>query len=267
MAWRPSAKRALARRAAEALTALVWLTRYPVGRFLRPPVPQLASAVWAFPLAGLALALPASVPLLAGLPAPVAAILAVGVMVWLTGAMHEDGLADYTDGCGGATRERRLEIMRDSRIGSYGVLALLLVTGLRIASLAELARISPWAAAGALAVAASLSRAGMGMAMAVMDPARPDGLGRAAGRASLAAAGWGWALAAAVVAPLILAGTLSVFAAIAAILACAAAQFLLGRGAQRRLGGQTGDVLGAMQQKGECATLLTLLILTSARAA
>jgi len=267
MAWRLSAKPALARRAAEALTALIWLTRYPVGALIRPPVPQLASAVWAFPLAGLALALPASCLLLAGLPASVAAILAIGAMVWLTGAMHEDGLADYTDGCGGTTRERRLEIMRDSRIGSYGVLALLLVTGMRIASLAELARINPWAAAGALAAAASLSRAGMGTAMAVMGPARPDGLGRAAGRASLAAAGWGWALAAAVFAPLVLAGTFPVFAAIVAILACAGTQFLLGRSAARRLGGQTGDVLGAMQQAGECATLLALLVLAGARPA
>ena len=121
----------MARLWADAVTALVWLTRLPLGRFLPgTPVP-LARAAWAFPLAGLAVAMAAAAVLLLadtlGLSAAIAAILAVGMQVWLTGGLHEDGLADYADGCGGATRARSLEIMRDSRIGSYGVLALLLV--------------------------------------------------------------------------------------------------------------------------------------------
>ncbi|MDN3711343.1 adenosylcobinamide-GDP ribazoletransferase [Paracoccus cavernae] len=73
-----------------------------------------------------------------GLPQALAAILAVAAMVWLSGGLHEDGLADLADGMGGPNRERRLEIMRDSRIGSYGALTLGLVTAIRITALAVL---------------------------------------------------------------------------------------------------------------------------------
>jgi len=90
--------------------------------------PDFRTAPRMLPLAGLILALPAALTLLAarglGLGPFLAAALALTVMVLVTGALHEDGLADLADGCGGATRERRLEIMRDSRLGSYGAIAL-----------------------------------------------------------------------------------------------------------------------------------------------
>lgn len=249
----------MARRAGEVATALVWLTRLPLGRLLPRTTPPLARAAWAFPLAGVAVALPAGVLIWAGaalsLPPLVCALLALGAMAMLTGALHEDGLADFADGCGGADRARALDIMRDSRVGSYGVIALLLSFGLRAAALAALA---PAQALAALAAAAALSRAGMAAGLALLPPARPEGLGRLAGRASggqaLVAAGIGAAL-------LIWPATLGAHAAAAwlsALLCCGAAQFFIARRARRALGGQTGDVLGAMQQVGEIAVLLAL---------
>ncbi|MBD9527876.1 adenosylcobinamide-GDP ribazoletransferase [Paracoccus sp. PAR01] len=248
----------------QAVTALVWLTRLPLGRFLpQPPVP-LSQAAWAFPVAGLAIGTAAAAVLLLadalGLSAAIAAILAIGVQVWLTGGLHEDGLADYADGCGGATRARSLEIMRDSRIGSYGVLALLLVLGLRAACLTQLTGLTPILAAIALIGAAMLSRAGMSVALAMMPPAREDGLGRAAGRPSGKAAVSAVALSFIPLFIFTISGIIPFAAAVSPPLACLGAQALLARQAHRRLGGQTGDVLGALQQTGELATLLALLV-------
>lgn len=240
---------------AEAATALVWLTRLPLGKLLpAAPVP-LARAAWAFPLAGMAVALPAGglfwLCAQIGLPPLAGALLALGLAAWLTGALHEDGLADFADGGGSPDRARALEIMRDSRIGSYGVVALILSFGLRAAALAAMA---PGQGLAALVAAAALSRAGMAAGLAALPPARADGLGRAAGRPrapqALVAAMIGAGL---LIWPAGLSGTWP-----AALLACAAAQALIACNARRRLGGQTGDVLGAMQQVGEIAVLLLL---------
>ncbi|SMO50816.1 adenosylcobinamide-GDP ribazoletransferase [Paracoccus laeviglucosivorans] len=232
----------------EFATALVWLTRLPMRRVI--PVP-LARAVWAFPLVGLVVALLGSVTLIVAdalaLSDMVAALLALAVMALATGALHEDGLADYADGCGGATRERALAIMRDSRIGSYGVLALIFSVGLKVAALADTDQ-----AALALIAAAALSRAGMGAGLRWLPPARSDGLGRLAGRPTTGAVWTGLAIGAA------LAALCGFGAAVLAVLACGTAQALVARNARRRLGGQTGDVLGAMQQVGEVAALLAL---------
>ena len=90
-----------------------------------------------------------------GLPPWPAALLTVGATVWITGALHEDGLADLADGCGGAfERSRKLAIMRDSRIGAYGVLALILSIGLRGAALAALAAPAGPDSAAAVLIAA-----------------------------------------------------------------------------------------------------------------
>lgn len=241
--------------AAQAATALVWLTRLPLGRLLPArPVP-LSQAAWAFPLAGVAVALPSgAVFWLAaqlGLPPLAGALLALGLATALTGALHEDGLADFADGCGSADRARALEIMRDSRIGSYGVVALILSFGLRASALAALAPAAGWAA---LVGAAALSRAGMAVGLCGLPPARADGLGRAAGRVSAGQA----ALAVLIGALLMLWPAGLSGAWLAALLACVLAQAAIARSARRRLGGQTGDVLGAMQQVGEGAALLVL---------
>jgi adenosylcobinamide-GDP ribazoletransferase len=242
-----------ARRMAEARLALMLLTRLPVGR-LAEPAPGLAEARWAWPLAGLAVgaagwAAFAGAQAL-GLPTAAAAWLALGAGALVTGALHEDGLADWADGAGaGGDRARRLEIMADSRIGSFGVVALILSFGLRAAALAALA--PGLAAFLAMAVA---SRAAMLALQEALPPARPGGLGaQASGRG-----GWRGALGLALgLAALLALGAPGLAAGLAMALAAAA----LGRHALARLGGQTGDVLGAGQQVAEIAGWLALLAL------
>lgn len=227
--------------------ALVWLTRLPLGGLIGARPRPLAQAAWSFALAGLVVGLAGAAGFFAGaLVSPaVAGIAAVAAMVWITGGLHEDGLADFADGMGGATTARRLEIMRDSRIGSYGALALGLVTALRVAALAGTT------GAFALLGAAALSRGGMVAGMAALPPARADGLGRAAGRPGAGqvalALALGWL-------PFAFGGSLAL--ALVPPLACLGAQALVAAKARRALGGQTGDVLGAMQQAGEVAALL-----------
>ncbi|MDS9468002.1 adenosylcobinamide-GDP ribazoletransferase [Paracoccus sp. MBLB3053] len=253
----------MARLPGEAATALVWLTRLPLGAALPRPIPSLALAAWAFPLAGLVVASCAGLVLIAaaaiGLPSPVVAILAIGTMVWLTGGIHEDGLADFADGCGGATRERSLEIMRDSRIGSYGVIALMMVIGLRVGAVSALVEDGSVSAAAALIGAAAFSRSGMAVALAKMPAARRDGLGREAGQVPVARAAVAVILGFGALALAALTAKGGIAIVLLAPLACAAAQLFLARMALRRLGGQTGDVLGAIQQAGEAACLLAFL--------
>ncbi len=229
------------------------LTRFPVD-----PAPVTPDSAWAFPLAGLAVGAAAALVLWSaaalGLPPGPAAGLALAVMVIVTGALHEDGLADAADGFwGGRDRDRRLEIMRDSRVGSYGVLALALSLLLRWSALAALA--ASGGAVAALIAAAVLSRAAMLWPMSVLPHARADGLSRLAGRPGrrtlmlAALLALGLALAAVSVAALLLAPLLWLTAVAAA------------RIARAKIGGQTGDVLGATQQLCEIAALLALAAL------
>ncbi|HUF55136.1 MAG TPA: adenosylcobinamide-GDP ribazoletransferase [Thermohalobaculum sp.] len=213
---------------------------------------RLARATGWFPAVGLVVgAVAAAVWLLAAavLPAPAAAGLALAAGLMLTGGLHEDGLADTADGIGGGgTTARRLEIMADSRIGAHGALALILSLGLRWVALATLA---PWAGALALVVAATLGRAAMVPVAAALPYARPKGLGRLAegaggrevalalGLALTVALAGGWGGLLALVAAALSAGALAAFLA-------------------RRLGGYTGDTLGAVEQTAETAALLAL---------
>ena len=130
-------------RVSEIRLAFSLLTRLPVGQ-IEGQVPPLAASGWAWPLVGAVvgaiMALAGGVGLWLGLPPVMVAILSLAAGAWVTGAMHEDGLADVADGFGGGRdRARKLEIMRDSRVGSYGVLALILATAFRAAGLAALA--------------------------------------------------------------------------------------------------------------------------------
>ena len=171
-------------RAADILLALVLLTRLPLPHLPKAAFKRQSAAVWAFPLAGLAVALPAclvaALALSLGLPPMVAAGLALAVQILLTGAMHEDGLADTADGFwGGFDKARRLEIMKDSQIGTYGVLALILGLGLRWMALAALLETAgPWLLVGL----AALSRAAMPVLMHGLPNARQAGLSHGVGR-------------------------------------------------------------------------------------
>ncbi|MBE3640656.1 adenosylcobinamide-GDP ribazoletransferase, partial [Mangrovicoccus algicola] len=168
--------------------ALGLLTRLPVKVNTGFAIARGAGAAWAWPLAGLAVAVTAGgagwIAQAAGLPATLAAGLVLGLQALLTGAMHEDGLADCADGLwGGWSRARRLEIMKDSHIGSYGVLALVLATGLRWQALLLLLPLGAtgW---GIWLGACMISRGAMVAVMAALPRARPGGLSATAGRPS-----------------------------------------------------------------------------------
>ena len=247
----------LHRRAAEATLALAMLTRLPVPQ-LRDCPPVGASA-WAWPLTGAVVGgLQAAVLLAAAafLPPAMAAGLALAAGMLLTGALHEDGLADLADGLsGGRTPEQRLEIMKDSRIGSHGAVALITALGLRWAALATIAGWPPAATFAALIAAQAASRAGLGLMNLAGPQARARGFaaaatdGLTAPRATTAIA---LAAALALVA-LPLAQALLMLAAVALV------QLLLLRHARRRLGGITGDVLGAAQITAEIAALAVII--------
>jgi adenosylcobinamide-GDP ribazoletransferase len=214
----------------------------------------IARAAWALPVAGLAVglsgALVYAIASRFGLAPNLAALLALAATALMTGALHEDGLADTADGLGGGrTRERKLEIMRDSRIGTYGVCALILSFGLRWSALAAIA--NPWAVALALCAAHTAARAGLPAFMSQVPPARPDGLSASAGSPP----GRSIAIAFAVgILALVLA--LGPGKALVSLILLSLAGLILARLAIRQIGGQTGDILGAFEQSGEILILL-----------
>jgi adenosylcobinamide-GDP ribazoletransferase len=238
-------------------TAAMLLTRLPVGSG-GPDAPDLTRAVWAYPVIGAlvgAIGGAVLVALLAlGVPATAAAILAVAVQALATGGFHEDGLADCFDGIGGGwTRARKLEIMKDSRLGSYGAIALILTLALRIQALALLAGAGPLPAFCAVLATGALSRGSIVVLLRVLPAARTDGMASVAGRPPVRVAGAGLLLA---LLPLGLPGDLS--AAVLALVSAAAVGGGFAVLARRQLGGYTGDVLGGGQQLTETAALLAL---------
>jgi len=245
-----------------------------LGFFARLPLPasdadlDMNRIAWAAPVAGAAVGLVGAVALAAsaalGLPALMAAALALGAEIAATGALHEDGLADVADGFGGgATRERKLAIMRDSRIGAFGAVALVLSLTIRVGALSAALAHGLGAAAGALVIAAAASRAGALSPLALIDPARADGAGAAAGRLepqSFAAA-CGVALVIALAFGLVSTGLAHALAgALGAALGAGAMTAL----AKHEIGGQTGDVAGAAQQWAEIGAWCGLLFGRSA---
>jgi adenosylcobinamide-GDP ribazoletransferase len=231
------------------------LTRLPAGWIARAPA-AIGDSVWAFPLVGAAVGGIGGggywIAVRLGLPPLVAAVWTLAAMLLATGALHEDGLADTADGFGGGrTRERRLEIMRDSRIGAFGALALMLALAARGASLAALA--APGAVAAGLVAAGALGRGAIVVVPLMLAPARSDGLapglaGRAVGRAA-AGIGLGFVVALAL---------LPIRAALGATLAAGAVALAMAWLARRRIGGYTGDVLGAVSVVTECVVLSLL---------
>jgi adenosylcobinamide-GDP ribazoletransferase len=229
------------------------LTRLPVGA-ARAADGAVAAAGWAFPLVGAGVgALSAVAFFIAqalGLSVVVAALLAVLAAVALTGAFHEDGLADTADGFGGGrTRDAKLKIMRDSRHGTFGILALTFGIGLRAAALAGIA--DPIHAGLALVAAHAVSRGALPPLMRLLPPARADGLGATAGRPSVMVA-----LVAALIGAAIGVAVLGPLGGGVAVLVTAAALALAAILARRQVGGYTGDVLGFFQQIGEIVMLL-----------
>ena len=230
-----------------------FLTRLP----FRPTPPvdmaELGPAARVFPLIGLVVGITGGGALWlagqAGLQPMACAIIGLAATVWITGALHEDGLADFVDGIGARDRTRRLAIMRDSRIGAFGVLALIFSIGLKAALLAG------FAGSGLMAVAligaAAASRGVMPVLMFALTPARADGLGRDAGRPTTLEMGTAAAFSITIL--FILFDWQPTLLALALALISTT---VLGWLAQRRLGGYTGDVLGAAQQVAEVCILI-----------
>lgn len=255
--------------------ALQFLTRVPVrvGRF-EPS--WLADSARHFPLVGALVGAFGAAALWGAAtlwPLPLAVTLSMAATAWITGGFHEDGLADTCDGLGGAVdRERALEIMKDSRLGTYGALGLLFVLGLKACALWALAAESVALAAVALVLAHAVSRAGAVAVMALLPyggdsrQAKALPMARQAGMQPAVAA-LAWAAAFAIAAWLSMPDrltparvTLALGFAAAAVLGCAA-------WLRRRLGGYTGDTLGAVQQYGELAMYLALAALPGVAAA
>jgi len=241
-------------------TSFAFLTRLPVPA--AHAAMDLKVAMAAFPIAGVvagaACGLLVALLFAAGVPALPAALVAMAGLALITGGLHEDGLADMADGLGGGgTRERKLAIMRDSRIGTYGVLALVFCVGLRVSAVAQIAPAGSLAPIAALAASAAFSRAMMVWLLNATPAARPDGLGALAGKPSdktmFTALGIGAALALALLWPVA-----GIGAALGTIAVAAAVSLAVRALAMRQIGGQTGDVCGAVQMLSESAMLIVI---------
>ncbi|MBB3973794.1 adenosylcobinamide-GDP ribazoletransferase [Hansschlegelia beijingensis] len=258
----PPSGRSSPRRALDAAgDALRFFTRLPVPSAWSTPQPErifdgvAAAAPLAGAVAGAVAGEALGAGLALGLPALPAAAFAVIAGVALTGALHQDALADVADGFGGgATRKRKLEIMRDSSVGAYGVSALTLALGARITLVAALAeRLGEEGALLALIAAAALSRPLALLPALLLKPARADGAGRAARpRAASVAVGCGLGALAA----LLLAG---VGAGLAAAAAAAVAALGVTALSRAQIRGYTGDVCGAATEVAEIAALVALV--------
>lgn len=234
--------------------ALGLLTRLPVSVDTDWTTKRGAASAWAYPVAGIVIGgLAVIVGLLAlamGLPVGFVAAAMLAAQIIITGAMHEDGLADSCDGLwGGWDVERRLEIMKDSHIGVYGVLGLILSVLMRWALLVVLIPHTPWIA---VIVVAAMSRAAMTCTMVRLPNARDGGLSSSVGRPSVQTAWVACAIAGVL-------GVIGLGTVVIAVIIMSAFSTILVQGlATAKIKGQTGDILGANQQVVEIVGLATL---------
>ena len=241
--------------------ALQFFTRLPIPRWVGFEPAWLQHASRYFPLVGVVVAaISGAVYLLASwlLPSAVAVLLAVAAGIYLTGAFHEDGFADMCDGFGGGlTRERVLEIMKDSRIGAYGAIGIICLLAIKCAALAST---PPAAVVATLFIAHPLSRLAAVSLIWLMEYARDEGKAKPMAQEMSTAE---FIIAASCgLLPAIVCGALGIFywaTPVFAIVVAAAAAFWLGHKCQRRLQGYTGDCLGAVQQLAEVAIYLAIL--------
>jgi adenosylcobinamide-GDP ribazoletransferase len=252
----------VARIARDVEVAIVFCTRLPLGFAAGIKESDLSHASWAMPVAGAIVGLIGSLAYFLAFQlrlAPlVAAMIALAATLIVTGALHEDGLADTVDGFGGGSSvEEKLAIMRDSRIGTFGVCALAISLILRWSALATIAE--PRFVAMALVAAHVSARATLPVFMRLVPPARKEGLSAAAGRPPLGSA----AVAVAIGAIALLSG-LGPRAMILSMFLLALAGTVLGWLTIAQIRGQTGDVLGAMEQVGETLVLLAAVALNRA---
>ena len=239
------------------LQSLAFFTRLPLTRWC-PPADSMKALVWTFPIAGaiIGLACGEVYRLLydVGFAYGLAVLLMIGFQLCLTGALHEDGLADTVDGfAGGRDKESRLAIMRDSRIGAFGALALIIIIALRAYALMLL--VQPKTIVLACIVAGAMSRAMIAVSMFALPHARADGLAAWAGKPSVKQV-----LVSAYLASLIAMTWLPVpgLMVIATSLVVCGAVCMISKS---KIGGVTGDVYGAIQQSVEAAILVAATLL------
>ena len=241
--------------------ALQFFTRLPIPAWVGFEASWLQHASRYFPLVGVVVAALAAAVYAAAalvLPAPVAAVLSTAASIYITGAFHEDGFADTCDGLGGGmTKERALEIMKDSRVGAYGAIGIVCMLATKLSALALL---PPHLAVAALVVAHPVSRLAATALIWKLDYVRGEGKAKPLAQqmtgTEFAIAALTCALPAAGV---LAAGWMTPAALAAAVLASSAAALWLGRLFVRRLGGYTGDCLGAVQQLAEALVYVAVL--------
>ena len=231
------------------------LTRLPMKAHWVDPA-RLATSAWAYPLIGALIGLVAgcflTIFLWLGISSGVSAGCAIGVMILITGGLHEDGIADCADGLGGGTNKvHALEIMKDSRLGAYGALILMLFLIIRWTALNDLSVLQPIAVLG---VVGAVSRLPMVLVMTGMDNARDDGFSKHVGRPQTTQAMVAVGLT--LLISIIFLGFLGLLFLPLVVLSCLPIVYI----ASKKIGGQTGDVLGGIQQ---CAEVAALGLLTA----
>jgi adenosylcobinamide-GDP ribazoletransferase len=238
------------------LLAVIFLTRLPVKLKEGTESPKLAEVIWAFPVVGVVVGAFASLVMLIGfqlgLDPLVCGLIAVAAQALITGALHEDGLADVADGFGGGNKVvDKLRIMRDSCVGTYGVLALVFSVTFRAGLIANMT--TQTIAVLALISAGAVSRALVALAMNQLEIVRTDGLATGAGKPTNEATLVTLALGAAIAFLLLGASGWIV------LVVTFGAAVMIGLFAKRQIGGQTGDVLGTVQQVTEATVLLSMV--------
>jgi len=241
--------------------ALQFFTRLPIPAWVGFEASWLQHASRYFPLVGVVVAALAAAVYAAAalvLPAPVAAVLSTAASIYITGAFHEDGFADTCDGLGGGmTTERALEIMKDSRVGAYGAIGIVCMLATKLSALALL---PPHLAVAALVVAHPVSRLSATALIWKLDYVRGEGKAKPLAQQMT---GTEFAIAALTctlpAAGVLAAGWMTPAALAAAVFASAAVALWLGRLFVRRLGGYTGDCLGAVQQLAEALAYVAVL--------
>ena len=262
---------------ADTRTSILFLSRLPMSYSTQTTLPDFRRSSRCFALAGIVIAIPAALILWisfsAGMPPMVSAILGVATMVIVTGALHEDGLADTMDGFwGGHSKQRKLEIMRDSAIGTYGVLGLLVTVLLRVALYSYLiTEHGGWTAALVLIAGAGLSRAAILQPWTMLTPARSStdddtenvpasgdkqlsGLSARYGMPDSDTLVWG--TLAAIPAVLVLLWATGFAATLVGLIGLQIAVMGMIALCKRHIDGHSGDTLGATQQLSELGLLL-----------
>lgn len=251
--------RSLAR---DLVMGLRFFSRIPIPKFPHE-APDLNRMAPAIGFTSLVLAIiPAVVLLISamlGLPALLAASLSVGAHVVVTGAMAEDAIADSVDGLfGGKDINSRLDILHDSRHGTYGVTALVLFLLVRVTALAGLMSISPFAAACAYIAVSTLARSGSLWLTLALAPARQDGNSATAGRVA-GLPFWGGMGISIILAFIFAAPFVGIIGLIIGLIAMVLISLGWARVCARLLGGQTGDLIGALQALLEIGTLIVFV--------